>query len=396
MSEEIETNNDIQKEDFSENNNITDNDILNSDFFKLFETPQKLQEKRENIINLINYLTKNQTYIQSLKETKRLELLYEIILTNLIENNNNFLIVHIDLIKIMSEQISTIEKDIIKNGFINFFKKALPKLFDKLYLQNEKIIKNLLELFIFVVEKNLLKFGDYFPFLENIYIEEDEVYKINIMNFLVKLINTDEKIYKEDMPVKLIELIEKLSQNKDNQYLKEIAGNIMNILNSRKKEEIYCSNNNTFEIPNSNSSLSQQDSKLAFSSFIKKISKAIREENLNKNINKEDKSEQNISKEEIKENNSFENGQIEKEKKESLKEEEKDNINDNITTNEKGDKNEISENNEKMDDKITNKEMNNNPKKPKRIINHIKRDKSNEIKEEIPKKAEDENIIQNL
>ena len=197
MSEENKINKTIQKENSSELNIDENNEILNSEFLKSLETPQKLPEKKSKITKLINFFQENQTYLLSLKETKNLEHLYDIILTNLNENNNNFVICQINLIKIISEQISSNENVEIKSSFIKFFKNALPKLFDKFYLQNEKINKNLIDIFIFVIQKNILKYDDYFPLVENICIEEDEEYKINILNFMLKLINNEENIYKE-------------------------------------------------------------------------------------------------------------------------------------------------------------------------------------------------------
>ena len=278
MSEEIETN--IQKEILPEENTIIEKDILNSDFFSFFEKEQKLPEKRAKIINLINYFQENKTYIQSLKDSSLLEKLYDIILSNLIENNNNFVLCQINIIKIISEQITLNNIEEIRNNFVIFFKKALPKLFDKFYLQNEKINKLLLDLFILVLNKNILKFSDYFPLIENICIEEDDEYKINILNLILYILNNDDKINKEEIPINIINTIEQL---KENERLKELAGNIIKILDERKKEENDIENYGITNLP-----LSQQDSKLVFSSFIKKISKAVREENLNKNKEKKE------------------------------------------------------------------------------------------------------------
>ena len=295
MSEENKINKTIQKENSSEMNIDENNEILNSEFLKSLETPQKLPEKKSKITKLINFFQENQTYLLSLKETKNLEHLYDIILTNLNENNNNFVICQINLIKIISEQISSNENVEIKSSFIKFFKNALPKLFDKFYLQNEKINKNLIDIFIFVIQKNILKYDDYFPLVENICIEEDEEYKINILNFMLKLINNEENIYKENIPTNILDIIEKLSKNEENENLKEISGNIIKILNERKKQvNINIEGNKNDQLDILNTPLNQKDSKLAFSSFIKKISKAVREENLNKHlINNNSKIENN-------------------------------------------------------------------------------------------------------
>ena len=413
MSDENEINKINEEENISEENNLNEKDILNKDFFESFEKMKKILEKKEKILELINYLKENKTYLKSLKETKNLKLLYEIILTNLIENNNNFIISQINLIKILSEQISNNENEEIKNDFINFFKKALPKLFDKFYLQNSKINNNLSEIFIFILDKKFLKFNDYFPLLENICIEEDEDYKINILNFILKLIKTNENIYKDDFPENIMNTIDKLNKEQENKNLNEISVNIIEILNERKK----MSNNNIndekkeeFEIPNT--PLSQQDSKLAFSSFIKKISKAVRNEKLNKNVNNstnnniKDKEELNIEinidnnknneneiiniekNEEAKKENIFdniekENGQIEiraenNEPKIKTEDKIKESIQDEklINTPEKND-NIINESEDKIISSNIN-DTNETPDKSKRIMNHIKRKKSNE------------------
>ena len=411
MSEEKNINNIIEKENSPQKSiDEENNEILNSDFLKSFETPQKLPEKRKKIIKLIDYFQENQTYLKSLKDSKNLELLYNIILTNLNENNNNFVISQINLIKILVEQILNNDNDQIKLDLKNFFKKALPKLFDKFYLQNEKINKSLIDLFIFVIDENILKYNDYFPLIENICIEEDDDYKINILNFLLKLINNNENIYKEDFPKNIMDTIEKLSEYKDNESIKEISGNIIKILNERKnlKENA----NDEFSISLSNNHLNQQDSKLAFSSFIKKISKAVREENKNKNMISNNITKENKEKNCDEKNMETQNGQIENiEKdfninKEELKkdeenidvpEENKSTINeiniekkendDNININqEKKEDNMHNEEDNKNENEISNKDFiteKENQEMPKRIITHIKRGKSSNIDNKI-------------
>ena len=142
MSEENETN--LTNNQNMINSDInSENDILNSEFFSPFETNQKLPEKKAKIMKLIEYLQENTTYFQALKETENLKLLYNIILNNLIENNNNFVISQINLIKIFLELIPSSDNEIIITDFRNFFRKALPKLFDKFYLQNSKINEKL-------------------------------------------------------------------------------------------------------------------------------------------------------------------------------------------------------------------------------------------------------------
>ena len=323
MSEENETN--LTNNQNMINSDInSENDILNSDFFSPFETNQKLPEKKAKIMKLIEYLQENTTYFQTLKETENLKLLYNIILNNLIENNNNFVISQINLIKIFLELIPSSNNEIIITDFRNFFRKALPKLFDKFYLQNSKINEKLYSIFSLSITNNILLFNDYFPLIENICIEEDEDYKINILKFLFQEISQNEKIVKDDIPKNIYDIVVNASKNIDNENLKEIAENIVEILNQRQKikdeedKEKEENNDNDkeeegFKIPNA--PLSQQDSKLAFSSFIKKISKAVRNENMNKNknnninndLNKKDNINNNIIDEKINENNNDKN-----------------------------------------------------------------------------------------
>ncbi len=292
MSEENTINKNNQNSQISqkETNNLENNDILNSDFFKSFETPKKLPEKKAKISNLIIFLKDNNTYFKSLKDSKKLLNLYDIIITNLIENNNNFVLVQIDLIEILSQQIINSENNELKNDFINFYKKSLPKLFDKFYLQNQKINQNLLNIFNNSIKRNLFQLEDYYPFIENICIEEDDEYKTNILNFLYNQINQNENISLDNIPVNIIETIKKSDKNEENENLNEISKKIMEVLDNRnkKKANLNINVNNDIEsdllnIPNT--PMSQQDSKLAFSSFIKKISKAVKQENLNKKMN---------------------------------------------------------------------------------------------------------------
>ena len=80
-------------------------------------------------------------------------------------------------------------------------------------------------------------FNDYFPLIENICIEEDEDYKINILKFLFQEISQNEKIVKDDIPKNIYDIVVNASKNIDNENLKEIAENIVEILNQRQKKK---------------------------------------------------------------------------------------------------------------------------------------------------------------
>ena len=239
MSEENQKNNNIKVSQISqqETENTEIPDILNSDFFKSFETPKKLPEKKAKISHLINFLKENNTYFKSLKDSKKLLNLYDIIITNLIENNNNFVLAQIDLIEILSEQIANSDNNKIKNDFVTFYKKSLPKLFDKFYLQNQKINQNLLNIFNNSIKRNIFQLEDYYPFIENICTEEDDEYKTNILQFLYDQINQNENISLDIIPINIIETIKKTDSNQENENLNEISKKIMDVLNNRKKTE---------------------------------------------------------------------------------------------------------------------------------------------------------------
>ena len=165
MSQENDFNMNIPNQQLNpDNSNQEKINNLNSDFFKSFEPSKKLPEKKSKISNLIKFLKENNTYLSSLNDQNKL-------LTNLIENNNNFVISQINLIEIIFNKILNSENNEYKNDFINFYKKALPKLFDKFYLQNQKINENLIYIFDNSIERKILKLKDYYPHIENICIE---------------------------------------------------------------------------------------------------------------------------------------------------------------------------------------------------------------------------------
>lgn len=234
MSEDNNSNKNLSTQNsLPESANSEIPDILNTDFFKSFEPQKKLPEKKAKISALINFLKENSTYLSSLNDQKKLLSLYDIILTNLIENNNNFVISQINLIEILSLQIINSENDENKNDFIAFYKKALPKLFDKFYLQNQKINDNLIQIFDNSIKRDVLKLKDYFPLIENICIEEDDEYKTNILNFLYEQIIKDENIFRENMPKNIIDAINKSINDEDNESLAEISKKIIDVLNGR-------------------------------------------------------------------------------------------------------------------------------------------------------------------
>ena len=297
MSEEKKLNKiyENKKSNKTNNNNNLD-DILNNEFFKFFEGKEKISDKKAKIKYLTTIFKNNNGIIESLKEPKKLTSLYEIILTNLIENNNNYLLSQIELIKILSENILKSEKTDRKNEFTNFFKKALPKLFDKFYLQNQKINENLIEIFDDSLTNNILELKDFYPLIENISSEEEDAeYKPQIFNFLYEQINKNDLITKEYIPTNIIEIIKKNAEdNESNTNLNNISNQIINILENRSKID----NKN-------NDNLNEEENKEGFSSFIKKISNLEEEkceENLDNSIDIKEKNKKNNKDENEKKN----------------------------------------------------------------------------------------------
>ena len=72
MSEENDSTKFLQQNEIS-NENTTPQipDIFNPEFFKSFEPPKKLPEKKSKISNLIKLLKENPTYLPSLKDEKK-------------------------------------------------------------------------------------------------------------------------------------------------------------------------------------------------------------------------------------------------------------------------------------------------------------------------------------
>ena len=131
---------------------------------------KRINEKRKLIDDLTLFLNSNKNLINDPVNKDKFSELYPVLLTFLNENNNSFISAEINLLKLMSENIKNNQQ------FGQFLIESLPKLFDKFYLQNPKLNKELINLFnIFV--KNGLKIDYFFPNIENMSMEEEDNYK---------------------------------------------------------------------------------------------------------------------------------------------------------------------------------------------------------------------------
>ena len=111
-------------------NNINNNEELFTDeFFSEINTLKKLNEKKSKIDSINNYLKENISN-NNLTNNNNISKLYDYLLSNLNENNNNYVLFQLKLIETLITINNTTINSSNKN-FQNIKKNALPKLFDK-------------------------------------------------------------------------------------------------------------------------------------------------------------------------------------------------------------------------------------------------------------------------
>ena len=374
----------------SENSN--QKEILSQEFFDTIKNSKKINTKTQKIKELSKYFTSNPESLQSPEINDKIQDLYDLLIINLNENNNNYVLAQMELIQILGKIINQNEK------YNNFVKQSLPKLFDKFYLGNNKINEILVKMFSEFIVHKILTIKDYYQYIENIPLEEEDNYRMDILNFLYENIDKDETVLLNNIPKSINVLIKKLVNDNESD-ISDTASKILNILinrdiESNKKKEI--------SVPeNKNDEKNKEDKGgTGISSFVNNIVSAIKqnvEDNNNKdnnidnynkdnNVDNNDINIENINKTDISENIEQEKENINKDKleeknldneKESEKKEEKiENTNneeyDNITKDEK--KEDVINNDENIDIK---QETAEEPKKEKK--EEAKEDKKNEI-----------------
>ena len=218
----------------NEKNFNNNQNILDDDFFDSFSPSKKITIKKKKINELIINLKQNKEYLSSLlsiNNREKLSKLYELILLNLTENNNNYVLSQLELIDILGQYLYD------QNEFKSFYRQALPKLFDKFYLQNPKINDNIIQMFNNSIHNRILNIEDYYPHIENISLEEDDDYKVIVLNFFYnQMLNNDNIIY-EKIPRNIINIIGNLSHGNNTDII-EISSKLMNIF------EKYLNNDN--------------------------------------------------------------------------------------------------------------------------------------------------------
>ena len=316
------------------------NDILNQEFFDTIKLSKKINSKAKKINELNDFFNKNPNYIELPEIKNKIQDLLNLLLTNLNENNNNYVLAQMELIKTLSQTLSKEE------SFKNFTKLSLPKLFDKFYLGNTKINDTLIEIFDRFISFKILSIKDYYQYIENIPLEDEDSYRINIINFLYNHINKDESILLNNLPKPINELIKKLVNDNESD-ISETASKILNILINRDKDENKDKDNNINNDKN-NTNIEEYKGKSSAELFVKNIVTAIKNES-NKDgpkekINNNEKKEEENKKEIMVENKNEE--KKEEKKNENKVEEKKDKID------EEKQSETIKENNDKKEQKL--------------------------------------------
>ena len=137
------------KKENSEIKNEVEN-LLNDEFFTVIKTSKKINDKTKKIKQLNEYFKTTPNYHEIPEIKNKIPDLYNLLLTNLNENNNNYVLSQMELIKTLCNTNKSDE------SFHNFIKQSIPKLFDKFYLQNTKINDSLIVLFSNFISSNSL------------------------------------------------------------------------------------------------------------------------------------------------------------------------------------------------------------------------------------------------
>ena len=210
----------------------TQSDLLNDDFFTQIKTSKKISDKKKKIDELTKSIQENPSYLNSPDNQQKISELYNLLISNLNENNNNYVSSQIKLIDVLINN----NKDKDNQNFKNFSKQALPKLFDKYYLQNQKINDNLTSILTKFIDNKIMDIQDYYPLIENISLEEEDNYRNNIMNLINDQIEKNKEITLDKIPKGIIDIVNKLSNDEDDD-LSNVAKKSLETLNTRKQQD---------------------------------------------------------------------------------------------------------------------------------------------------------------
>ena len=80
--------------------------LLNQEFFDTIQLSKKINSKIKKINELSKYLKDNPNYIEIPEIKNKLSDLYNLLLTNLNENNNNYVLAQMELIKVLGKIVN--------------------------------------------------------------------------------------------------------------------------------------------------------------------------------------------------------------------------------------------------------------------------------------------------
>ena len=348
----------------TENSNSTD--ILNQEFFDTIKNSKKINTKTQKIRELSKYFEKIGGGEHPPEIKNRFPDLFSLLLINLNENNNNYVLAQMELIQILGK---TLNKD---ENYKTFIKQSLPKLFDKFYLGNNKINEILVKMFSEFITYKILTIKDYYQYIENIPLEDENNYRINILQFLYDNINKDESVLLNNIPKSLNEIIKKLVNDNESD-ISETASKILNILINRdielnKKENN--EKNNDAQININDKNKEDKGGTKPINNFVNNIVSAIKQNVENNKDNNKDNNNDNNKDNNIDGNSENKDNNIEQELN-----------NDNIESKERGEvtiKKDENKNNNELKEEINGENKINNDEK-KEIV---KESKIEEKKEE--------------
>ena len=271
----------------TENSNSTD--ILNQEFFDTIKNSKKINTKTQKIRELSKYFEKIEGGEHPPEIKNRFPDLFSLLLINLNENNNNYVLAQMELIQILGK---TLNKD---ENYKTFIKQSLPKLFDKFYLGNNKINEILVKMFSEFITYKILTIKDYYQYIENIPLEDEDNYRINILQFLYDNINKDESVLLNNIPKSLNEIIKKLVNDNESD-ISETASKILNILINRdielnKKENN--EKNNDAQINVNDKNKEDKGGTTPINNFVNNIVSAIKQNVENNKDNNNDNNKDN-------------------------------------------------------------------------------------------------------
>ena len=291
----------------TENSNSTD--ILNQEFFDTIKNSKKINTKTQKIRELSKYFEKIEGGEHPPEIKNRFPDLFSLLLINLNENNNNYVLAQMELIQILGK---TLNKD---ENYKTFIKQSLPKLFDKFYLGNNKINEILVKMFSEFITYKILTIKDYYQYIENIPLEDEDNYRINILQFLYDNINKDESVLLNNIPKSLNEIIKKLVNDNESD-ISETASKILNILINRdielnKKENN--EKNNDAQINVNDKNKEDKGGTTPINNFVNNIVSAIKQNVENNKDNNKDNNNDNNKDNNIDGNNENKDNNIEQE-----------------------------------------------------------------------------------